>query len=46
VKNFKYINKRVRINNYKVALINPGYGSYRFEPEILEPVVAEIIIDR
>ena len=32
------------MENYKVVVINPGYESYRFEREILEPAGAELII--
>jgi D-3-phosphoglycerate dehydrogenase len=32
------------MGNYKVVVINPGYESYRFEREILEPAGAELII--
>jgi D-3-phosphoglycerate dehydrogenase len=32
------------MDSYKVVVINPGYESYRFECEILEPAGAELII--
>ena len=32
------------MSKYKVVVINPGYESYRFEREILEPAGAELII--
>ncbi|UCF82909.1 MAG: C-terminal binding protein [Desulfobacteraceae bacterium] len=32
------------MGNYKVVVINPGYETYRFEREILEPIGAELII--